>query len=121
MDVFESPLADGWDAWFGAWIDGFFPVAALPLLLALILVALVGAVDARTVRRRFWCRIAGRVVETEFEARGILPRLRSVVSCSAFEPGDCIACRRRCLDASYRRQWELPLAPVRDDARWRRA
>ena len=40
MDVFESPLADRWDL-----DDGFLPVVALPLLLALILVALVGAVD----------------------------------------------------------------------------
>jgi hypothetical protein len=57
MDVFESPLVDGWDAWFGAWIDGFVPFAALPLVLVLILVALAGAVDARMVRRRFWCRL----------------------------------------------------------------
>jgi hypothetical protein len=121
MEVFESPLADGWDAWFGAWIDSFLPVAALPLVVVLILLALVGAVDAQTVRRRFWCRLAGREVETEFEARGFVPRLRSVMSCSAFERGGAIACRRRCLDASYRRQWEAPHAPVRGDARWRRA
>src|SRR5512132_3221371 len=121
MEVFGSPLADGWDAWFGAWINGFFPIAALGLFLPLIVVALVAAVTVRTVRRRFWCRLAGREVETEFQARGLVPRLRSVVSCSAFERGDAIACRRRCLDSTYRGQWEAPLAPVPGDARSRRA
>ncbi len=121
MDVFELPLADGWDAWFGAWIEGVVPIAVLVVLLVLILAWTGEAMDVRTIRRGFWCRLAGREVETEFETRGLVPRLRTVVSCSAFECGDAIACRRRCLDASYRRQWEPPLVPVRGDARWRRA
>lgn len=66
-------------------------------------------------RRRFWCAWSRREVEVEFETRG-LPGFRRVVtvrSCSAFDPPTAIECRRRCLDAAFRRQWEPPL-PVYD-------
>jgi universal stress protein A len=62
--------------------------------------------------RRFWCAEHRREVEVEFEMRG-LPGFRSPVavrSCSAFEPGAAIDCSRRCLDPSFRLQWE-PVAP----------
>ena len=70
-----------------------------------------------TRRRRFRCAEAGREVEVLFEQRG-LPGLRwseAVKSCPVFEPGNPIACRRHCLSAKFRRQWEFPL-PVRTRA-----
>ena len=67
-----------------------------------------------TRRRRFWCAEQRREVEVEFEEVG-LPGLgwsAAVRSCPVFDPPTAIACRRRCLDARFRRQWDSPL-PVR--------
>ena len=68
----------------------------------------------KTWRAGFWCAIAERDVEVEFTARGI-PGLRgpgAVERCSAFDPPTAISCSRRCLDATFRRQWQ-PDLPVR--------
>lgn len=62
-------------------------------------------------RRRFWCAVSRREVEVEFEERGF-PGFRGAVavkSCSAFDPPVAVSCQRRCLDATFRRQWEPPL------------
>ena len=111
VEPVDAPFA----LWFQAWIEGFlrFITASLVnVLLVVIAVAIVGAWAAVSVRRRFWCRLAQRDVEVLFERRGLLRRLASVRSCSAFEPATCVSCGRRCLDASYRRQWEAAL-PIR--------
>jgi hypothetical protein len=52
-------------------------------------------------------------VEVEFERRAFFGGVTAVRSCSAFERGAPISCRRRCLNASYRSQWE-PALPVRE-------
>jgi hypothetical protein len=90
------------DDWFRAWTDGFVSFSMLAGLLALSILVIVGASGATRVRRRFWCRLAGRDVEAEFETRGVWRRAHSVQCCSAFETATAIACRRTCLDASYR-------------------
>jgi len=77
---------------------------------------LPGAVTRSPVTRRrgFRCAEAGREVEVLFEEGG-LPGMRSpaaVRNCPVFEPGTPIGCRRRCLSAKFRRQWEFAL-PVR--------
>ena len=62
----------------------------------------------------FWCALAGRDVEVEFERRGF-PGLSdpfAVRSCSTFEPQTAVSCGRRCLDSDFRRRWQPPL-PVR--------
>jgi hypothetical protein len=63
----------------------------------------------RVVRRSFWCPTAQQEVEVEFEAVGIpgLRHLRAVRGCPAR-----IACRRSCLDVSFRSRWP-PALPIR--------
>ncbi len=65
----------------------------------------------KTWRVKFWCALAEREVEVEFETRGV-PGLRQpcgVRSCSVFDPPTGIQCHRRCLDAQFRRQWPWAL------------
>jgi hypothetical protein len=111
MDIaYESQLAGGWDAWLDGWIWTCLPIAALPLIVVVVLAGVVVAREPRTLSRRFWCALYGREAEVRFASRGLLPVPRAVRSCSVFEPGHAVACRRRCLDTSYRRQWAPPLA-----------
>ena len=110
MDIAYEPLADGLDAWFSAWIHTFLSIAVVPILLAAFVVMLIAASEKHTRRRRFWCALQGREVETVFRIHGLLPQARGVLACSAFESPCAVACGRRCLDASYRRQWPAPLA-----------
>lgn len=67
----------------------------------------------RSWRAAFWCALQGREVEVEFVTRGIpvLSQPCGMRSCSAFDPATAILCHRRCLDATYRRQWP-PALPV---------
>jgi len=113
MDIAYESLIDGWDAWFSAWIYTFLSIAAVPVLLAVFAVAVVVATETHTRRRRFWCALQGRNVETVFRTRGLLPQARGVLACSAFEDPRAVTCGRRCLEASYRRQWPAALAPRR--------
>ncbi|MBI4635771.1 MAG: hypothetical protein HY727_05425 [Candidatus Rokubacteria bacterium] len=64
-------------------------------------------------RRHFWCALAQREVEVELERAGLAGFWDTVAvrSCTAFDPPSAVACARRCLDASFRRQWE-PALPV---------
>jgi hypothetical protein len=110
MDVAYDSFADGLDAWFSAWIHIFLPIAAVPLVLVLIVMVAITATGTHTRRRRFWCALRRRDVEAQFSTRGLLPGPRAVLACSAFEPSHAVACGRRCLQASYRRQWPPPLA-----------
>ncbi len=113
----EPGPSDGFDplsVWMQMWVEGF--VSFLGVILVVVLVALaaaavLGSWGTGSVRRRFWCRRAGRNVEVEFATRGLVPRIASVTWCSAFEPGSAISCSRRCLNASFRRYWP-PALPV---------
>ncbi len=69
-------------------------------------------------RNRFWCALMEQQVEVEFETLRTLgfSRRVGVRSCTAFESPEAVACRRRCLDAQFRRQWP-PALPVADRAR----
>ena len=114
MDWMAPGSSDGLDGFMQLWVDGLvrvFGVTLIVVLLCLVVFAILGLWSSESVRRRFWCRVARRNVEVEFALRGLLPRIVAVKSCSAFEAGTAISCRRRCLDASFRRQWEpaLPL------------
>ena len=102
MEEIGFVSAESLDDWFRAWTDGFVSFSMLAGLLALSILVIVGASAATIVRRRFWCRLAGRDVEAEFETRGVWHRAHAVRCCSAFETATAIACRRSCLDASYR-------------------
>lgn len=111
MDIeYDFGVAGGWETWFDGWIWTCLPIVTLPLIVVIVLATIVVATEPRTVLRRFWCALYRREAEVHFASRGLLPGPRAVLSCSAFEPGDVVACRRRCLDASYRRQWAPPLA-----------
>jgi len=107
MDVaYDSMLVGGWEAWLDALILNALLIAALPLALVVVLVVAVVAIEPRTVRRRFRCALHQREVEVHFGPVAVL-------SCSVFEPGQAVACHRRCMDASYRRQWAPPLSDAR--------
>src|SRR5690348_16650009 len=95
--AFEPVLASGWDTSLDTWILSCLTVAALPLAVALLVVAAAAAIEPRTLGRRFWCALSRREAEVRFAARGLLSAPCDVVSCSIFEPGSAIACRRRCL------------------------
>ena len=111
MDVaYDSVVVGAWDAWLNAWILTAWLIAAIPMALVVVLIVAVAATELRTVRRRFWCALHQRDVEVRFASRGLLPAPLAVLSCSAFEPGHAVACRRRCMDARYRRQWPPALA-----------
>lgn len=105
---------DAMTTWFQAWITGFLTffgavlVAVLSIALPVVVLIVAGATSTR---RRFRCREAAREVEVEFARRPWLGGITAVNSCSAFECGAAISCHRRCLDGSYRRQWE-PALPV---------
>jgi hypothetical protein len=113
MEWLEPWSSDGLTVWFQSWVEGFitFMAACLLALLAVAVpVALAFTSGPHEVRRRFWCRLAGRDVEVQFVRRGLFKPLVSVQNCSAFESGEP-ACRRRCINRKYRRQWE-PSLPV---------
>ncbi len=77
--------------------------------------SLLSRLFSRTMRTRVWCSALGLEVEVEYERRGF-PGFRhslAVRGCSIFEPGEAVACRRRCLDVAFRKQWEPPLPIVR--------
>ena len=64
-----------------------------------------------TVRRRgcFHCPLMRRAVEVEFLERWLLGARCSARPnrCSAFEVPTAIECQRRCMDRSFRHQWDL--------------
>ena len=64
-----------------------------------------------TRRRKFWGPFTRLDVEVEFQERGLpgFGRQSAVVSCSVFDPPTVVACRRRCLDSGFRRQWDSAL------------
>jgi hypothetical protein len=101
-------------AWTQAWIDGFvgfFAIASAAAALVLLAALLFGVRAVETVvRRRFWCRDAGRDVEVEFRSPARAARPVQVVSCTAFEPATAVACRRACLDPSARERRPPPPA-----------
>ena len=109
-----SDEVDPLSLWTQMWVEGL--VSFLGAILVVVLVALAAQAVLRSrgtgsVRRRFWCRRAGRNVEVEFATRGLVPRIASVKQCSEFEPGSAISCSRQCLDAGFRRYWP-PALPV---------
>ena len=110
VDGFAPWPTDALDASFQAWIDGVVGFVTFAGLVAVAVLVVAGASTRSAARRGFWCRLAGRDVEVEFETRGLWRRVRSVRCCSGFESG-LAACRRPCLEASYRRQWE-PAIPL---------
>jgi hypothetical protein len=111
MDIpYESVLAGGWDTWIEQWFRTALPIVALPFIVVIVLTAAVVAMEPRTLRRRFWCALHRREAEVDFVSCKLLPLPRAVRTCSIFEPGHPVACRRRCVDASYRRQWASSLA-----------
>lgn len=111
MDIaYDSVVSGRWDTWIDAWIWSCLPVVMVPLAVVVLLTAVVAVMAPRIMRRRFWCALHRREAEVHFAAPGLLARPRAVLSCSVFEPCHAITCRRRCLDASYRRQWPSPLA-----------
>jgi hypothetical protein len=117
MELMGPVPTDGLDLWMQLWVEGFvrfFSATLVVWLVAFGALVILGAWGTLTVRRRFWCRLAGREVEVEFGTRGLVPSIASVKQCSVFETGTAIACSRRCLDARFRRQWEPALpAPTR--------
>lgn len=114
MDVaYDSMLVGGWEAWLDALILNALLVAALPLAVVALLTVAVVAIEPRTVRRRFRCALHQREVEVHFASHGLSSGPVAVLSCSVFEPGQAVACHRRCMDPSYRRQWAPPLGDAR--------
>jgi hypothetical protein len=98
-----------------SFVEFFVLVQVVALALMVLLLALSGPWFHWRVRRRrsFWCSQAQRPVEVEFEEHGV-PGIRCtarVLTCSAFESPEAIACARRCRWAAFRRQWE-PALPV---------
>jgi hypothetical protein len=87
-----------------SWFDGFLGIFGLALVVPLVcLVAFVVLGhwgSAVGVRRRFWCRFAGREVEVEFLSRGLAAEMVAVKSCSAFEPRTVVTCRQQCLETA---------------------
>lgn len=110
----EWPIAWSGEEAREAWVQSFTDVLGWGLLGALLfLVPLLILFSSAIRRRRFWCAQSRRDVEVEFEEHG-LPGFRRAVavrSCSVFDPPTAVRCKRRCLDAAYRRQWE-PTLPV---------
>ena len=132
MDTLDGPmLTEG--AAFTEGLAQIFVVAQLVSLL-IVLALLCSSHHAYlcgTVRRRrgFRCPLMRREVEVEFLECWLLGFRRStaVTCCSAFEVPTAIECRRRCVDGSFRRQWESPLSGSRpresrrdQDVRWPR-
>jgi hypothetical protein len=98
-----------------SFVEFFVLVQVIAIALMVLLLALSGPWFHWRVRRRrsFWCSQAQRPVEVELEEHGV-PGIRCtarVLTCSAFESPEAIACARRCRDAAFRRQWE-PALPV---------
>jgi hypothetical protein len=64
-----------------------------------------------SVHRRFWCPLVRREVEVEFATRGWLGLRRpaAVRRCSVFNPSEAVHCDRRCVEASFRKQWDVAL------------
>jgi hypothetical protein len=108
-EAFSAWSAEGLDAWFETWVTGIASFVMYAGLVVVALILLAGALTPAPTLRRFWCRLAGRDVEVEFETRGLWRRATAVIRCSAFETAAPIACQRQCLEATYRRQWEPPL------------
>jgi hypothetical protein len=73
----------------------------------------VGATPLPRRRSHFWCALMEQEVEVEFEMQRLLGFSTpvGVRRCSAFDPPEAVACRRRCLDHQFRRQWP-PALPV---------
>jgi hypothetical protein len=61
------------------------------------------------VRRAFWCPFARREVEVEFARGSWFGGPSDVRRCPVFEPSEAVICGRRCVEASYRRQWDFAL------------
>lgn len=116
MDWPMEPAVNLDMAWT-AWLQGVANLTAwtIPLWITLaLLVVLIPLVVARTVRRHgFWCRLAGREVEVDFEERGLpgFRRALAVRACSRFDPAGAVDCDRRCLDPDFRCKWN-PVLPT---------
>jgi hypothetical protein len=114
MDAMDGMmLAEG--AAFTEGLVDIFIVAQFASLL-LVVTLLCGAHHAYlcgTVRRRrcFRCPLMRREVEVEFLDRWLLGVRCSATPtrCSVFEVPTTIECQRRCMDRSYRHQWEFAL------------
>jgi nucleotide-binding universal stress UspA family protein len=87
---------------------------AVPLRVE-VAAAASSSAGGRLVRRHFWCAWSRRDVEVEFVEHGLpgLPYSVSIRACTAFEPPTAVQCHRRCVDSTFRRQWE-PALPVHD-------
>jgi len=93
---------------FPAWMDGLGQAVGIILFVVVMAMLAVAAYCGwcHAARRRFWCPLLRREVETEFAARGL--RLVAVRRCSAFA-GGVPTCGRRCVAAAFRRRWDPPL------------
>jgi hypothetical protein len=114
MDAMDGVmLAEG-----PAFTEGLAQIFIVAQLASLVLmVALLCAAHhtylCGTVRRRrsFRCPLMRREVEVEFVERWLLGVRCSATPdrCSGFEVPTAIECQRRCVDRSFRQQWEFPL------------
>lgn len=95
-------------------VDFLVLMQVVALVLMTVLLALSGPWFHWRVRRRrsFWCSLAQRGVQVEFEEWGFpgIRRTTAVLACSACEPPEAIACDRRCQDTTFRRPLEPALA-----------
>jgi hypothetical protein len=95
-----------------AMVQGFANAMAWGALASLLLLVTMVLLFSRMIRRRrFWCARSQREVEVQFEEFGLpgLPYTVSVKTCSMFDPPSAVACRRRCTDVAFRRQWPAAL------------
>lgn len=79
----------------GLIIIGLALATALALILMLVFGSFPGMI--RTVRRAFWCSVAGRNVTAEFQEEAWDGRRVEVNRCSAFTPSTAITCKKLCL------------------------
>lgn len=80
--------------------SGFIIIGlALATALALLLILAFGSFPGmiRTVRREFWCPVAGGHVVAEFQEEAWDGRRVEVDRCSAFTPPTAITCKKLCL------------------------
>jgi len=97
---------DAGDVWVRSVTDGFSWGLILWAALAGVVLILAPLAAAETLmRRQFWCSLAGRVAEVEFEMLGPIGLRRAVAvrSCSVFRPGCRVSCGQACLDRKLRR------------------
>jgi len=106
---------DAGEVWVRSMTDGLSWALFLWAALAGVVLILAPLAAAQTfMRRRFWCGLAGRAVEVEFEMLGPIGLRRAVAvqSCSAFSPVCRVSCSQACLDRKLRRALPVTASPA---------